>query len=161
MSTEQYFKYFKDGLRGTGLRIVFGNLAELLPKTRYLNGCDGVHTFINYEIDKALKYVTATRANNRQLSMVESLVRQGVDKDFARGQLLQTSLASLETTSSLVSNAVFLLARSPVHWQRLRTEAKRSGKSALTFEACSTSDLLRSILLESTSNCPTRNPIPR
>jgi cytochrome P450 len=44
------------------------------------------------------------------------------DRAFLRNQVLQAVMASQDTTSNLIGNVFFLLARHPDIWQKVRKE---------------------------------------
>ena len=55
-------------------------------------------------------------------SVVQCLMGQTDDMEYVRSQVLQTMFAAREKTAILISNAIFLLARHPAIWQKLREE---------------------------------------
>ena len=57
-------------------------------------------------------------------------------------------MASEETTSVLVTNAIFFLSRNPSIWHQIRAETMSKGSSMLTFDALSASKVLRNVLFE-------------
>ena len=57
-------------------------------------------------------------------------------------------MASQETTSVLVSNTLFLLARHKSIWDQFQSEASLAGPEFLTYESLSASKLIHNILLE-------------
>lgn len=57
-------------------------------------------------------------------------------------------MTSQETTAVLISNAMFLLARHPKEWEKLRAELTGEGKAFLDFDTLSTSKVQQNILSE-------------
>lgn len=150
-------KAFHDGLFGTGLRIILGRLMFLAPKAKWLASCGKAHRLLDFHIDRALArkrssmleehtQISSTNANPR--SMLESLAEQTSNKVEIRSQIIQGMMASLETTSVLVSNSLFLLSRHTPIWEQLQEEVLSTGQELLTYESLSASKLLHNILFE-------------
>lgn len=58
-------------------------------------------------------------------------------------------IAAQDTTSELLTNAVFLLARHPKYWEQLRAESVGKPEDALSAENLLSSKLIENILRES------------
>lgn len=75
------------------------------------------------------------------------MVEETGDRIFLRNQILQGLIASQDTTSSLLGNIFFLLARNPDVWQMLRTEVLSVGDT-LDYNTLMTMEYLQNILKE-------------
>jgi cytochrome P450 len=80
--------------------------------------------------------------------MIQGLTEQTDDIEYIRSQILQGMMASQETIAVLISNAMFLLARHPKEWDKLRAEITEKGQALLNFDSLSTSKVLQNILSE-------------
>lgn len=84
--------------------------------------------------------------------MLSDLVEQTQDPVFLRALVSQSLLASNSTTSWLVSNAFFSLARQPDIWERLRQESLAQDPRVLASPGSTSGlDLHRKVLWESKS----------
>ena len=158
---------FHDGLFGTGLHMLLGHLAFLAPKARWLASCEKVHQFLDFYIEKALARKHNSKFENslpgsvidaKPRSMLENLAEETSSKVEIRSQIIQGMMASQETTSVLVSNTLFLLARHTSIWDQLQSEISVAGPELLTYESLSATKLIHNILSESRSLSP---PPPR
>lgn len=148
---------FHGALSGVQIRLALGRLKVFAPKAKYERDCKMAHDFLDYYIDKALeeKKSAASKAQTHEAqssslkaTMVQGLAEQTDDKDFIRSQIIQGMMASEETTSSLLDNAIFFLSRNLSIWQQIRAEALSNSSSMLTFDALNASKVLRNVLYE-------------
>ncbi|KAF9886944.1 hypothetical protein FE257_010685 [Aspergillus nanangensis] len=118
-STAQYFADSHEAQRGALSSIRMGRLRYLLPRQKS-------------RIDRATR---RCRSHTRELlsatdkdasSLPECVLRQlresGLQESDLIDHLLTLLLAARDTTASLLSMAVYFLARQPQSWQRLREE---------------------------------------
>ncbi|KAJ9311861.1 hypothetical protein DTO271D3_7855 [Paecilomyces variotii] len=94
-----------------------------------------VHQFVDYYVDKAIRYVESGNAKvpNEQGRYVflEALALQTKDRKVLRDQMLNILLAGRDTTSSLLSSVFYFLARNKRAWDTLREEiVERFGTDA-------------------------------
>ena len=148
---------FHDGLFGTGLHLLLGRLAFLAPKAKWLASCEKAHQFLDFYIERALarkhtsepeRSLRGSIIDAKSRSMLESLAEETSSKVEIRSQIIQGMMASQETTSVLISNTLFLLARHTSIWDQLQGEISLAGPELLTYESLSTSKLIHNILLE-------------
>ncbi|KAF2115633.1 cytochrome P450 [Lophiotrema nucula] len=154
-SRAQFLTAFDSGLLGTGIRIMLGSYRFLVPSSGYLKTCRSVHEWLEYFIRIQMEGATDTTLPNdatpgQKSSMAHNLGGQTDDLEYIRGQVLQSMLASKETTAVLISNAVFLLARHPAIWQTLREEILQhpNRDDLFTFDGLTTFAFLQNILKE-------------
>jgi cytochrome P450 len=72
------------------------------------------------------------------------------DRVFLRNQILQGLIASQDTTSSLLGNVFFLLARHPDVWRKLRSEVLSVGEK-LDYNTLMGMEYLQMVLKEGMS----------
>lgn len=121
-----------------------------------------MHQFIDHYINIALKREETKDCQNlnnqpngeidiRRQSLIEDLAKQTSDVPKIRSQILQGLMAMQDTTSTLVSNTLFLLSRNPGLWHRLRQEVKDLNFQVSTVKALREIVLLQNILKECTN----------
>lgn len=133
------------------VRIVIGFAWKLLPHGRFRRVCNTAHSFLNHYIDQAIGRTGVSDsdpAQSKKRSLVQDLSLQSDDYGFIRSQILQGMMASQETTSSLLGNAIFLLSRHPSYWAQVRNEVLAKD-DMFNFDTLLNFKLLRNILLES------------
>lgn len=140
------------------LKLMLGPAFKPIPQAKYLKACEIAHHFLDYYVDQALSETTTsldTNSNdaepNHKESVIQGLSSQTQDRNSTRSQIIQGMMASQETTSELLGNTLFLLARHPIYWEQIRTEALRNGNKLLEFDALLHSKALQNTLLEGKS----------
>lgn len=132
---------------------MLGRFWALAPKSRYLESCEIAHKFIDHYVDQALEEGPQLSTENSEKaakqSMAQGLAAQTDDRESIRSQILQGMLASLETTSALLGNSIFLLARHPQYWQHIRAESKQRGSDLLNFDSLLNFKTVQNVLYES------------
>jgi cytochrome P450 monooxygenase len=117
-----------------------------------------IHEFLYGYIDKAMKQYHDEKAQPQQADdksggkrndFLWTLMGQVHDRLEIRTQLIGVWFPSNETTSILMSNVVFALARNPQVVQRLRQDIVAYGDKPLTFEGLRSIAYLRYIINES------------
>jgi len=129
-SRKQFFNALDSGLIGVILRISFGRFRFLLPEYWYRMKYKTVHDWLDYYIHRDstthMDKVALPGGNidytKKKESVAQCLMDQTDDMEYVRSQVLQTMFAAREKTAILISNAIFLLARHPAIWQKLREE---------------------------------------
>ena len=141
-------------MSGTGLRIGLGPFKYLLPDRKWRDACAITHRFAEYYVDQGLEYREKLLAKKLDPSdsrkaniLLYNMVEETGDRIFLRNQILQGLIASQDTTSSLLGNIFFLLARNPDVWQMLRTEVLSVGDT-LDYNTLMTMEYLQNILKE-------------
>jgi cytochrome P450 len=142
---------FQTALMGTGLRVMLGEWQNLAPKSKFQEACRLAHQYLEHFIQQARNQNRKERGyepGSKTRSMIQGLTEQTDDIRYIRSQILQGMMASQETTAVLISNAMFLLARDPKEWDKLRVEVANIGDKILDFDTLSTSKVLQNILSE-------------
>ena len=126
-----------------------------------------MHEWLEYFIRRQMEGPLDTNLPNgkgdtlrKKSSMAQNLAGQTDDIEYIRGQILQSMLASKETTAVLISNAIFLLARHPAVWRRLREEIIRhpNREDLFTFDNLTAFAYLQNILKEGMYECSCDSP---
>jgi len=149
ISTTTFNELWKEGILGMGLRLLLEHVIWLLPKARYREVCSKLHSFVDFAIDKS-EECTSADSTRKSKTMAEIVGPQARDRSDARGQLLQTLLASQDTTATLVCNAVQLLSQPPHHkwWTQLRDEVTSHSSELFTWDGLRSNTLIQNVLHE-------------
>jgi cytochrome P450 len=153
---EGFLEAFQVGFNGCGMRIALGPLRIFLPNGKWLKACKKTHDFADVYVDKALEYRAkhdfaqggATPENQRTL--LYNMAQQTGDRQVLRNQIVQALMAATETTGSLVSNVIRVLATHPSIFAELRTEILAQGDGQLDFSRLGRMKYLQSVITEST-----------
>ena len=122
-------KSFRDAVIGAERRSVFGIFANVVPQRAFYQSVKKVHAYMDVHVDKALEQRRARKdrgvggvADTGRFIFSKELARLTDDRLALRDQLLGIFLAGRDTTSALLSNLFFVLARNLEVWKRLREE---------------------------------------
>jgi len=151
---EGFLPAFHGALTGAGLRIGLGPFKHFLPNKKWREACAITHRFTDYYVDKGLQYRERFLAKELEPSddgkasiLLYSMAEETGDRTFLRNQILQGLVASQDTTSSLLGNVFFLLARNPEVWRKLRSEALSVGEK-LDYNTLMGMEYLQMVLKE-------------
>jgi cytochrome P450 len=149
MSRDDFLDNFNSGLMGTGLRIIMGKFRVLLPSSKYMKTCRRVHAWLEHFIRRQID--ATSLASQQKSSMAANLGSQTDDVGYIAGHIVQSMLASKETTAVWISNAMWLLARHPNVYKRLREEVLRypNREQLFTFDNLSSLTYLQNVMKES------------
>jgi cytochrome P450 len=138
-------------------RTLLGRPWKLLPQATYEKTCAMAHSFLDYYVEKALNdqkqgaegQITSHTSPNKR-SLMRSLSLQTDNKAFIRYQVLQGMMAAQDTTSELLTNVFFLLARHKTYWDHLRAEVRGWHEDEIhDVDRLTSSRLISNILNES------------
>lgn len=147
ISTQTFNDLWKQGILGMGIRLLLGETGSMiLPKAGYRNLCSKVHSFVDFAINKQQTQSQDTTKNTK--CMAEIVTSQARDTADARSQLMQTMLASQDTTGILTCNALQLLSQHPHIWAQLQDEIKSAGDDLMTWGALRSNTFIQNILSE-------------
>ncbi|KAL8837390.1 MAG: hypothetical protein Q9176_005696 [Flavoplaca citrina] len=117
------------GQLGAERRFRLGILANLVPQGEFYRSVNKVHSYMESHVDKAIQQRHSqsdekkdTNTNNGRYIFLNELVKMTDDRMILRDQLLGIFLAGRDTTSALLTNLFFVLARRPDVWKRLHRE---------------------------------------
>ncbi|KAB8077610.1 cytochrome P450 [Aspergillus leporis] len=137
-------KAMVDTMRGIRVRLTMSKLMFLHRDPVWMENVQIVRDFVDERIDASLtqlqdvKSGKGTSATENQpdgrTDLLWDMVQQLQDKEALRGQIMAVFIPSNDTTSILISNAIFALARHPHVYQTLREEVLALGDEEITFE---------------------------
>ncbi|KAI1759376.1 cytochrome P450 [Hypoxylon sp. FL1150] len=130
LTADEFVKSFHSALVYSMFRVMLGRAWNLLPQKNYIKTCAAAHKFLDYYISQSLE----GSSRHKSKSLIGELSVQTDDLDFIRSQVIQAMMAAQDTTSELLTNALFLLARHPVYWNQLRAEFIDMPEEAFTAE---------------------------
>jgi cytochrome P450 monooxygenase len=144
-------------MRGLRLRLQLSSFLFLHRDKEWFAACKRIHGFLDGYIDKAYKQLEheksgkpATYANGEPRDdFLWTIAHQVPDKLELRTQLTGVWIPSNETTSILMSNTLYALARHPEVVEKLRKEVLDYGDKPLTFEGLRSMAYLRWTINES------------
>ncbi|KAF5598668.1 cytochrome p450 [Fusarium pseudocircinatum] len=100
-------------------------------------------SYVEHYVDQAMALRTSpskgelpreSESKNRHDSLLRQLASSGVSKEKIRAELLSVLIAARDTTSNLLGNLFFILARRPDIWTKIRDEVKHLDTSEPTYE---------------------------
>ena len=146
LEPQTYLDAFEASLLGMGLRLITGSFRGLVPKSMTVAPWEKVWAYVDFYVTRSLDNKDSA-AETRQRSLLESVASQTSDRREIRNQVLQGMLAAQDTTPTLISNTVFLLARCPQVWNRLRQDLGKLDSNP-SADALRGALLLRDVLRE-------------
>ncbi|MCJ1312504.1 hypothetical protein MMC25_006178 [Agyrium rufum] len=125
---------FQDAKLGCEFRARLGQFADFVPQPKFSDAVKKVHAYMDAHVDKALQYRKSLDADHVQQSgpthadtkkryvFLHELSKLTDDRQTLRNELLTIFFGGRDTTSALLTNMFFLLARHPRVWKKLRNE---------------------------------------
>lgn len=146
-----------DVMRGVRLRLQMNKFLFLYNDKTWFDAVALVHRFVDGHIEKTLKQLQDSKTANHSTKTTEDerndllwvMAKQLQDKKALRSQILAVFVPSNDTTSILISNAFYALARQPKIWEKLREEVESIGSASLDFESLRSLRYLNWVLNES------------
>ena len=141
------------------IRVFFGLMGRLCSILMWRSSCNIVHRFVDHYISVALQEVPPTQhptlnkesrstITQNQRSLIVGLAMNTGDRTEMRWQVIQNLILMQDTTSTLVSNTLFLLSRNPASWASLRTEVLELKFDTLSAPVLTELTFLRNIFKE-------------
>ena len=151
---------FQDAQLGCERRFRLGRFAKVLPQRKFFRAVKLIHTYMDSHIDKALEFrdmqqessKDVLKTNERHI-FARELGKITDDRKVLRDELLTIFFAGRDTTSALLSNLFFILARNPDVWQRLRVEVNELKGNEPTLEGLKNMKYLRFCINEGQKSC--------
>ncbi|KAJ8062650.1 hypothetical protein OCU04_009172 [Sclerotinia nivalis] len=146
---------FNGALAGVGKRRLAGKLQFLyfLDKS-WKRDVKEVYTYVDTHVKRALdegpsekKGTSGGRVTRRHI-LLNEMVQQIKDPIELRYQRMNVFMPGRDTTSVLVANCLFHLARNPEIWTQLRAESVALGEQPLAFELLKSLHSFRHVLYE-------------
>jgi cytochrome P450 len=126
--------YAQDGLTKMTM---MGPSALFHKDPKIQEACNTLHAFVDICIERAAKIQEKRKRDgiaSNQHVLAYDLLDQIDGRIALRFELLHVFFAATDTSSSLLTNTLFLLARHPDAWARLREEVRGFQSEELTFE---------------------------
>ena len=127
-SLPDFIKALNVAITDTGKRFLLGRFARVIPQPRLFNAIKKVHAYMDGHVNKAVEYRKQQQLspdmtkNSERYIFLHELSKVTNDRQKLRSDLLTIFFAGRDTTSALLSNLFFVLARNARVWQRLRAE---------------------------------------
>ena len=159
--SEQFLDALDHALAGVGHRRQAGNLRRIrfAFDKPWKQAYEKVHSYIDKRVRAALEATSpysskaemteaAAQSSPRRYILLHELAQQICDPIKLRYQILSVFLPARDTTSILVGNALFHLARNPHLWIALHETALRIDPDTLTYESLKSLTEYRNVILE-------------
>ena len=146
---------------GCEQRFRLGRFARFVRQPGFYKAVKDVHRFMKAYVDKALEYRASLRdeelqqhsrdiaTTNERSIFMHKLSKLTNNRQVLQDELLTIFFAGRDTTSALLSNLFFVLARNPHIWQRLRAEIDQLQGARPTIQAMKAMTYLRYCINES------------
>ena len=146
-------------MRGLRVRLLLGKALFLHRDPKWFEAVRVIREFIGGNIDKTLTELENCKAMGKESSRTDLLwdmAKQLPNKEALLGQIMAVFIPSNDTTSILISNAFYALARNPRIWLKLREEVTALADTSLNFELLRGMKYVNWVLNE--SKCGTKSP---
>jgi cytochrome P450 len=151
---------FRDAQLGAERRFRLGSFAKFVPQPSFYQAVKKVHDYMEEHVDRAIddrrlkqKSFNEAAQDDKRYFFLRELAKLTDDRKTLRDELLGIFFAGRDTTSALLSNLFFVLARSPKIWQRLRDEVDQLGGARPTLDDLKTLKYLGFCLNEGQNSC--------
>lgn len=153
-----FLQAFEDVQIGIEERARRGKLADFLPQSKLRESVKQVYDFIDEHVEKAIEYHRSQRTQTQIIEnpgkmkeryiLLRELGKLTDDKELLRADLLTIFFAGRDTTASLLSNVIFVLARRPDIWRQIRSEVNELKGAKPTLEQMNRMSYIRYCLNE-------------
>ncbi|MCJ1401880.1 hypothetical protein MMC11_005097 [Xylographa trunciseda] len=154
----EFIQAFNESLAGIGRRRRVGRMRFLYAFDRkWKQSYSKVHAFIDAHVARALEETAPNReeasngkphARPGRFLLLREMAKAVRDPLELRYQILNVFLAARDTTSILLANALFQLARNPHVWAAMHRAALALGAQPLTYDVIQSLTLFRNVLYE-------------
>lgn len=136
----EFLHAFHHGQGAIGKRTQLPYISALTGDKEFWAAAKTLHNFADTRIERAASLSKSSPGEsspypNKKYVLVDELVRTYNDRIDIRNQLLNTFLAAHDTTTVLITNTFFNLARYPAVYQKLRTELMAVEDPGLFYNA--------------------------
>ncbi|OLN87394.1 Cytochrome P450 52E2 [Colletotrichum chlorophyti] len=145
-------------LEGVIYRLRLGKLMSLHRDPKFWEACKTVHAFADQYVTQALEMrnvdVKGQGASDeksqqaRRYILLNEMAKDTDDPVLLRDEIVTIIMAARDTTSATISFALYLLARRPEIWARLRASVMEHYVSPLTYEALEEMKYLKWVVAE-------------
>lgn len=132
-------------------RATRGPWGTLLLGSEFRADVKYVHEFVDRYVQRGLEYrrnLDLEKNEGERYVFLHELAKRTDDPVRIRSELLNVLLAGRDTTASLLSNAWFMLAKTPRVWAKLRVEVDSLNGERPTYEQIKDMKYLRAVLNE-------------
>jgi cytochrome P450 len=145
-------------------RIRWAFLDPLRPKAKANEAIRICHAYVSKIVDEAIQWRREREAatvagkkveENGRYVFIHELVKQTDDKERLRSEVINVLVAGRDTTASLMSNALFEIAKRPEIWKKMREEVAVLGGREPTYEELKEFKYIRWCLNECKSSSQT------
>ena len=150
---------FDEALIGMFTRFMMGKFSFLAgSKKTYLAKCKAVHDIVDAFIDEEVEQQKLSNAAAKpevtpkspySYVLLKELVKATNDRRVIRNELMNVFFPARDTAAILISNILFLLARHPREWDKLRAEVLGIKDQELTFELLKSLKYMQAVMNES------------
>ncbi|KXH57058.1 N-alkane-inducible cytochrome P450 [Colletotrichum nymphaeae SA-01] len=145
-------------LEGVIYRLRLGKLMPLHRDPKFWKACKTVHSFADQYVAQALKLRDSgvkinelsceeVRQSKRYI-LLDEMAKDTSDPILLRDEIVTIVMAARDTTSATVSFALYLLARRPDIWAKLRANVLEHYAAPLTYEALEDMKYLKWVVAE-------------
>jgi cytochrome P450 len=152
-----FLEAWNDGIDELTKRGAFGRLAPIIFAfdTKFEKAYNKLHSYVDVYVRRALEATSpqavqkaAEEEKETRHILLHEMAKQIRDPIDLRFQILNVFAASRATTSILMGNMIFHLARHPKIWTELRQQSLELGDTPLTFELLKSLTFFRHVIHE-------------
>ncbi|KAF7883261.1 uncharacterized protein EAF02_005181 [Botrytis sinoallii] len=154
-NSKELLKAFNGALAGVGKRRLAGRLQFVYSfESSWKRDIGTVYAYVDAHVKRVLNKGPAeeksTSSGNavRRHILLNEMAQQIKDPLQLRYQIMNVFMPGRDTTSVLIANCLFHLARNPEIWTQLRAESIGLGDQPLTFESLKSLRSFRNVLQE-------------
>ncbi|KAF2233659.1 cytochrome P450 alkane hydroxylase [Viridothelium virens] len=152
---QDFLSSFDKALKGVGKRQQLGRFRFLHRwDPEWKSAVSKVHAFIDRYVENALssqqqRHSKSAKSrddeygNRKKITLLQEMAKETSDKIELRNQILNVFFPARDSTAIAVSNTIYLLARHPRVWEKLRAEVGKLEGTDLTFESLKSLAYLR------------------
>lgn len=136
---------FRDAQLGVERRFRLGSFAKFVLQPAFYQAVKKVHGYMDEHVDRAIenrhlqqRTLNEGAPDDKRYIFLHELAKLTDDRQILRDELLGIFFAGRDTTSALLSNLFFVLAKSPRIWQRLQEEVDKLGGARPTLDELKT-----------------------
>lgn len=149
---------FDEALNGMFMRYMLGRFKFLaISDKKWLATCAEVHNIIDSFIDEEIALQSKSKTGDTKSAgpysyvLLKELVKTTKDKRSIRNEVMNVFFPARDTAAIHISNVLFMLARHPKVWDKLREEVLGIGEEKLTFESLKSLKYMHAVMNESKS----------
>ena len=155
---------FDEALTGMFTRYMLGKFKFFAgSEKKYLEKCAEVHKIIDGFIDEEIELQSSSKKTPETQStapysyvLLKELVKTTDDKRVIRNELMNVFFPARDTAAIHASNVLFMVARHPAVWHKMRAEVLSIGSQNLTFEILKSLKYMQAVMNESKPPIPPR-----